>query len=154
MRAGVALRAAAASAAATAGRMEGMSSGRGLGAGGWGGLAVTWPPGGPIRSAAVGEGGGGLRSSPSGLGWAELLQCVRASGFGSAGGNSLRGLHSGAGKVVPGVSGVCAGCVCGSLGGSDVPCGVGLPAAGVCGLPGVGGSEGCSAGGSVAGVCG
>ena len=37
---------AAASAATTAGRMEGMSSGCRLGAGGWGGPAVTW------RSAA------------------------------------------------------------------------------------------------------
>ena len=41
MRAGAALRAEAASAAATAGRMEGMSSGHRLGAGGWGGPAVT-----------------------------------------------------------------------------------------------------------------
>ena len=39
---------AAASAAATAGRMEGMSSGCRLGVGGWGGLAVTWRPGGLI----------------------------------------------------------------------------------------------------------
>ena len=37
---------AAASAAATAGRMEGMSSGCRLGAGGWGGPVVTWRPGG------------------------------------------------------------------------------------------------------------
>ena len=58
---------AVASAAATAGRMEGMSSGCRLGLGGWGGLAVTWQPGGPIWSAGVGEGGAGLRSSPSGL---------------------------------------------------------------------------------------
>ena len=36
MRAGAALRAAAVSAAATAQRMEGISSGCGLGAGGWG----------------------------------------------------------------------------------------------------------------------
>ena len=50
--------------------------------------------------------------------------------------------------------GVCAGGVCGSLGGVGVPSGVGLPAAGVCGLPGVGGVEGCSAEGSVAGVFG
>ena len=34
------------SAAATAGRMEGMSSGCRLGAGGWGGPDVTWRPGG------------------------------------------------------------------------------------------------------------
>ena len=39
---------AAASAAATAGRMEGMSSGCRLGVGGWGGPAATWRPGGPI----------------------------------------------------------------------------------------------------------
>ena len=38
----------AASAAATAGRLEGMSSGCRLGAGGWGGPVVTWRPGGPI----------------------------------------------------------------------------------------------------------
>ena len=38
---------AAASAAATAGRMEGMSSGCRLGAGGWRGPVVTWRPGGP-----------------------------------------------------------------------------------------------------------
>ena len=68
MQAGAALRAAAAPAAATAGRMEGMSSGRGLGAGGWGGPAVTWRPRGPIWPAAVGEGGAELRSPPTGLG--------------------------------------------------------------------------------------
>ena len=39
---------AAASAAATEGRMEGMSSGCRLEVGGWGGLAATWRPGGPI----------------------------------------------------------------------------------------------------------
>ena len=38
----------AASAAATAGRMEGMSSGCRLGVGGCGGPAATWRPGGPI----------------------------------------------------------------------------------------------------------
>ena len=140
--------------AGAAGRMEGMSSGRGLGAGGWGGLAVTWRPGAPIQSAAAGEGGAGLRSPPSGLGCAGLLQCVRACGLVSTGGNSPRGLHSGAGGVRPGVSGVCAGGLCGSLGVVGVPWGVGLPAAGVCGLLGVEGGEGCSAGGSVAGVSG
>ena len=87
----------AASAAATAGRMEGMSSGCRLGLGGWGGPAVTWRPGGPISSAAGGEGGAGLRSSPSGLGWAGVLQCVRLCGLASEGGNSSRGLPSGAG---------------------------------------------------------
>ena len=59
---------AAASAAATAGRMEGMSSGCRFGVGGWGSPAVTWRPGGPIWSAAVGEGGAGLWPSPFGLG--------------------------------------------------------------------------------------
>ena len=51
-----------------------MSSGRGFGAGGWEGRAVTWRPGGPIRLAVVGEGGMGLRSPPSGLGSAGVLQ--------------------------------------------------------------------------------
>ena len=46
---------AAASAAATAGRMEGMSSGCRLGVEGWGGPAVTWRPGGPIWSARWGR---------------------------------------------------------------------------------------------------
>ena len=50
MRAGLL---AAARAAATAGRMEGMSSGCRLGAGGSGGPVVTWGPGGPIWSAAA-----------------------------------------------------------------------------------------------------
>ena len=109
MLAGAALPAAAASAAGTAGRMEGMSSGRGLGAGGVGGPAVTWRPYGPIQSATVGEGGAELRSLPSGLGWAALLQCVRACGLVSAAGKSSRGLHSGIGGLGPRVSGVCAG---------------------------------------------
>ena len=144
---------AAASAAATAGRMEGMSSGCRLGAGGWGAPTVTWRPGGPIWPAAVGKGGAGLRSSPSGLGWAGVLQCVRLCGLASAGGDSSRGLHSGAGGLGPGSSGVCAGGVCGPPGGVGVPRGVGLPSVGVCGLSSVGGGEGCPAGGSVAGVC-
>ena len=65
--------------------------------GGWGGLVVTWRPGGLIWSAAVGEGGAGLRFSPSRLGWAGVLQCVKLCWLASAGGNSSRGLHSGAG---------------------------------------------------------
>ena len=72
---------AAASAAATAGGMEGMSSGCRLGAGGWGGQVVTSRPGGLIWSAAAGEGGAGLWPSPSGLGWARVLQCVRWCGL-------------------------------------------------------------------------
>ena len=121
---------AAASAAATAGRMEGMSSGCRFGAGGWGGLVVTWRPGGPIWSAAAGEGGAGLWPSPSGLGWAGVLQCVRLCGLASAGGNSSRGLHSGAGGGRPGSSGVCAGGVCGPLGRVGVPRGAGVPLGG------------------------
>ena len=80
---------AAASAAATAGRMEGMSSGCRLGVAGWGGPAVTWRPGGPIWLAAVGEGGAGPWPSPSGLGWAEVLQCVRLCGLAPAGGEQF-----------------------------------------------------------------
>ena len=75
---------AAASAAATAGMMEGISSGCRWGAGGWGGPVVTWRPGGPIWSAAAGEGGAGLWPSPSGLGWAGVRQCVRLCGLASA----------------------------------------------------------------------
>ena len=131
-----------------------MSSGCRLGLGGWGGPAVTWPPGGPVWWAAVRDRGAGVRSSPSALGWAGVLQCVRLCGLASAGGNSLRGLHPGAGGVSPGVSGVYAGGVCGSLGGMGVSWGVGLLAVGVRGLPGVKVGEGCFADGSVAGVCG
>ena len=140
MRAGLR---AAASAAATAVRMEGMSSGCRLGAGGWGCPVVTWRPGGPIWSAAAGEGGAGLWPSPSGLGWARVLQCARLCGLASAGGNSSRRLHSGAGGGGPGSSGVCAGGVGGPLGGLGVPRGAGLLSAGVCGL---------SSGGVVRGV--
>ena len=73
---------AAASAAATAGRVEGMSSGCRLGAGGRGGPVVTWRPGGPIWSAAAGGGGAGLWPSLSGLGSARVLQCARSCGGG------------------------------------------------------------------------
>ena len=138
---------AAASAAATAGRMEGMSSGCRLGAGGWGGPVLTRRPGGPIWSAAAGEQGAWLWPSPSGLGWAGVLQCVRLCGLASAGGNSSRGLHSGAGGGGPGSSGVCGGGVGGPLGMVGVPRGAGLLSAGVCGLSIVGGGEGCPAGG-------
>ena len=150
MRAGLR---AAASAAATAGRMERMSSGCRLGAGGWGGPVVTWRPSGPTWSAAAGDGGAGLWPSPSGLGWAPVLQCVRWCGLASAGGNSSRGLHSGAGGGGPGSSGVCAGGLVRPLGGVRVPRGAGLLSAGVCGLSSLGAGEGCPAGGCVAGVC-
>ena len=121
---------AAASAAATARRMEGMSSGCRLGAGGWGGPVVTWRPGGPIWSAEAEEEGTGLWPSPSGLGWPGVLQCVRLCGLASAGGNSSRGLHSGAGGGGPGSSGVCLGGVGGPLGGVGVPRGAGVPLGG------------------------
>ena len=113
---------------------------------------MTWRPGGAIWTAAVHKGGAGLRSLPSELDWAGLLQCVRVCRLVSAGGNSLRGLHSWDGGVGPGVSGVGAGGVCGSLGGVGVLWGVGLPVAGVCGLPDVRGGEACSSGGSVGAV--
>ena len=77
----------------------------------------------------------------------------RLCGLASAGGNSSRWLHSGAGEGGPGSSGVCAGGVSGPLGGVRVPRGVMLPSVGVCGLSSVGGGEECLAGGSVAGVC-
>ena len=154
MRVGAGLWVAAASAAATARRMEVMSSGRRLGVGGCGGPDVTWRPGGMMWSAAVGEGGAGLRSSPCGLGLAGVLQCVRLCGLALAGGNSPWAASGGMRGGGPGVPGVCAGGVCGSLGELVVPWGLGLLAVGVCGLLGVGGGEGCSAGGSVAGVCG
>ena len=150
MRAGLR---AEASAAVTAGRMERMSSGCRFGAGGCGGPVVTLQPGGPIWSAAAGEGGVGLWPSPSGLGWARVLQCARLCGLASAGGNSSRGLHSGAGGGGPGSSGVCAGGVGEPLGGVGVPRGAGLLSAGVCGLSSVGGGEGCPSDGCVAGVC-
>ena len=150
MRAGLR---AAASAAATAGRMEGMSSGCRLGAGGWGGPVVTWRPRGPIWLAAAGEGGAGPWHSPSGLGWARVLQCARFWGLASAGGNSSRGLHSGAGGAGPGSSGVWAGAWAGHWVGWVCRGARGFLSAGVCGLSSVGGGEGCPAGGCVAGVC-
>ena len=122
MRAGAALWAAAASAAATAGRMEGISLGCGLGAAGSKGPALTWRPGVPIQSAAVSA----FRVP---LGWAPAM----CDGVQSAGGNS-----SAAGGVGPGVSDVCVRGVWGTLGGVAVPWGFGLFAGGLCRLPGVG----------------
>ena len=151
MRAGLR---AAASAAATAGRMEGMSPGCRLGAGGWGGPVVTWRPGGPIWSAAAGKGGAELRPSLSGLGWARVLQCARSCVLVSAGGNSSRGLHSGPGGGV-GLGPL--GCVWGAWAGHWV----GWACRGARGSPRrvcVGcrvwrGGEGWLVGGCVAGVC-
>ena len=154
MQAGAVLWAAAASAAATAGRMEGISSGCGLEAGGWRGQAATWQPGGPIRSAVVGGGGMGLRSQPSGFGWAGLLPMCEGVRVCVRGQEQFAWAAFGGREVGPWVSGVRAGRACGSLGGPGVPWGVGLFAVGVCGLPGLWGGEGRSAGGFVAGVCG
>ena len=53
-----------------------------------------------------------MQSSPSGLDWAGVLQCVRLCGLASAGKNSSRGLHPGAGAGWAwGSGGVCGGCV-------------------------------------------
>ena len=142
---------AAASAAATARRIEGMSSGCRLGAGGWGGPVVTWRPGGPIWSAAAGEGSTGLWLSPSGLGWAGVLQCVRLCWLASAGGEQFAwAAFRGRGGWAWVFWGVCGkrGRATG-LGGRAA----GLLSAGVCGLSSVGGAEGCPAGGCVAGAC-
>ena len=150
MRAGLR---AAASAEATAGRIEGMFPGCRLGAGGWGGPVVTWRPGGPIWSAAAGEGGAGLRPSLSGLGWARVLQCARSCGLVSAGGNSSCGLHSGAGGVGLGPL----GCVWGAWAGHWVGWACrgarGSPRRVCVGCRVWGGGEGWPVGGCVAGVC-
>ena len=76
---------------------------------------------------------------------------MRACSSALAGGNSSLGLHSGTVGVRSGVLGLCAGGVCRSLGGLGVSLGVGLFPAGVCGLPGVGGGEARTVGGSMAG---
>ena len=144
---------AVASAAAAAGRMEGTSSGCRLGAGVWGGPVVTWRPGGPIWSAAAGEGGARLWPSPSGLGWAGVLQCVRLCGLASAGGNSSRGLHSGARGVGLGLLGCARGACAGHWVGWACRGARGSPQLVFCGLSSVGVGEGWLVGGSVAGVC-
>ena len=154
MRAGAALWAAVTSAAATAWRMEGMSSGCRLGAGCWRGPAATWRPGGPIWSAAVGGGGAGSAVSAFRvrLGWAPAIsERVRVGVHG--GGNSSCGLHSEPEGWAWGFGGVCGGRVR-VTGRWGVPWRVGLLAAGVCGLLGVGGGEGRLAGGSMVSVCG
>ena len=152
MRAGAAWLAAATFAAATAGRMEGISLGFGLGAGGW---RARPRPGRLVgRSGwqrcveeAWGCGLCFLGSADSAPAMCEGV-CVSVR----VGEESSRGLHLGVGGV--GSFGLCAGGMCGSLGGVCVPSGVGLLAGGVYWLPGVGGGEARLAGGSVAGVCG
>ena len=133
MRAGAALRGAAPSAAATARRMEVISSGCG-----WGPVAMRLS-GGPMLPAAACGLGVGLRSPPSGLNCAALLQYTRACASVLAGRNSSRGLHSGAVGNDTRVTGLCAVGVCGLVGGAAAACGLGLCVAGLLGLPGVGG---------------
>ena len=104
----------------------------------------------------VGSGGGGRRGAAVFAFWAWLGHgpaMREVVWVGVRGGNSSRGLHSGAGGIGPGFPRVCAGGVCGPLGGVGVPWGVGLLAVGLCGLLGVRGGEGCLLAGSVAGVC-
>ena len=144
---------AAASVAAMAGRTEGMSRGCRLGAGGLRGpghdLAAR-------RADLVASGGGGRRRAVAfsfrawlsrGPGMCEVVWVGVRRGeqfawaaFGGRGGGS-------------GSSRVCAGGVCGPLGGVGVPRGTGLLSVGVCGLSSVGGGEGWPVGKSVAGVC-
>ena len=90
---------AAASAAATAGRMQGMSPGCRLGAGGWGGPVCDLVA---RRANLVGSGGGGRRGAVAFSFWAWLGRgpaMCEVFWVASVGGNSSRGLHSGAGGV-------------------------------------------------------
>ena len=90
---------AAASAAATAGRMEGMSSGCRLGAGGWGGPVVNWRPGGPIWPARRGRearGCGLLLLGLAGPGSCNVRDCV---GWRPRGGTVRVGCIQGPGGV-------------------------------------------------------
>ena len=143
----------AASAAATAGRMEGMSSGCRLGAGGWGGPVVTWWP---WRADLVSSGEGGWRgavafSFRAWLGRGPAM--CEVVWVGVRGGEQFAWAAFRGRGGWPGSSGVCLGGVCGPLGGVGVPQGVGLLSAGVCGLSSVWGGQGCPAGGCVAVVC-
>ena len=85
MRTGEALRATGVSAAATAERMEGISSGFGLRAGDWSGLAATWRPVGPIWLAGAfwGRRGAAISAFWVRLGWAPAMwEGVRVSARG------------------------------------------------------------------------
>ena len=127
MRAGVVLRVAAASAAATAGRIEALSTGCGLGAGGCKGRVAIWRLWRPTWTAAVCGGGVGLQLAPTGYGRAGLLQFARVCApIPGGGGDSLHGLHSGAAGDGPRPTGRRLVCVCGSLGAPGVSSGVGL----------------------------
>ena len=144
---------AAASAAATAGRMEGMSPGCRLGAGGWGGPVVTWRPGGPIWSAAAGRearGCGLLFLGSAGPGSCNVRGRV---GWCQRGGTVRVGCIQGPGGVGLGPLGCVWGAWAGHWVGWACAGGVGLPLADVCGLSSVGGGEGWPGGWVCAGVC-
>ena len=144
---------AAASAAAMAGGMEGMSSGCRLGAGGLGGPR---PDLGARRADLVGSGGGGRRGAVAFSFWAWLGRgpaMCEVVWVGVRGGEQFAwAAFRGRGGWCWVFWGVCAGAG-GRLGGVGVPRGAGLLSAGVCGLSSVGGGERCPAGGCVAGVC-
>ena len=133
-------------------RMEGMSSGCRLGAGGWECPVVTWRPGGPIWSA----GGGGRRGAVafSFRAWLGRGPAIcEVAWVGVCGGSqfawaAFRG-RGGWAWVFWGLRG---GRVR-ATGWGGRAAGRGLPSVGVCGLSSVGGGEGCLADGSVAGVC-
>ena len=112
---GAALRASAVSAAASAVRMEGISSGCGLGEGGWRGLAATWRPRGPIWLAAVCGGGVGLRTLLCRFGWAGLMQSGRACASASAGGTVHVGCIRASGGLGLGSRGCARGACAGQL---------------------------------------
>ena len=145
---------AAASAAATAGRMQGLSSGCRWGAGSWGGPVCDLAA---RRADLVGSAGGGRRGALAfsfrawlGRGPA-ICEVVRVGVRGAE--QFAWAAFRGRGGGGPGSSGVCAGGVGVPLGGVGVPRGAGLLSGGVWGLSSVGGGEGCPAGGCVAGVC-
>ena len=105
----------------------------------------------------VGSGGGGRRGAAVFAFWARLGRVPATPEVlwvGVRRRKQFAWAASGGGGGGPGVPGVCAEGVCGSLGGLRVPWGVGLPAVDVVGLLGVGRGEGCASGGSLAGVCG
>ena len=109
------------------------------------------------RADLVGSGGGGRRGVAVFAFWAWLgrgpaMREVVWVGF--RGGKQFVWAAFGGPGGGRGFAGLCAGAVCGPLGGVGVAWGVGLHAVAVCGTPGVGDGEGCSVGGSVVGVCG
>ena len=136
---------AAASAAATAGRMEGMSFGCRFGVGGSGGPAVTWRPGSDLvarRADPIGSSRGGRRGVMVFAFWAwhgrgpAMREVVWV---GVRGGKKFAWAAFGGRGGGAWVFGVVCGGLCGPLGGVGVSWGVGLDAVGVCGSADVGG---------------